>query len=333
MYEDKSPFNSPTYISIWNKHFNNSGPVFHFDQFSQITFIKRFYMIYVNVGKRITQGMHYSFNPDSDYEKSSSNVYLIYDVPTNHATERLKDSVFRVKKIKQYDGYGIDLKGYRNVSDYFDQQFLSKSKWNLNKSFKKLNSRFEIDKEVLFGPEVDYNKYAEILLKFHELQKKRYASKKESNFWLKSRYWEYLHELIFELIKERKAVIFIIYANKKPISIHINYLSPSSLILAYPVFDIDYSEFKVGHFSTYFSLQWCLKNDISFYDFSKGHFDYKKRWSNVNYSFNYHIIFNKTNFISSLLAHVLMWKYTVKKVLRVYDIDLIYHKARYRFLQ
>ncbi|MEZ2415457.1 GNAT family N-acetyltransferase [Muriicola sp. E247] len=329
---ENNPFNCPKFVSTWNKHFNNSGATFTFSEFSNITFIKMRFGVYVNVGKRISQGMFYVFQPSEDLSLFKNAVYLIYDVPSYHKTGFIENSTFGLKKIRQYDAYAIELNPFNSASDYLNYRFRSKSKRNFKKSFLKLKNHFEITSEVLTGNDVDIEKYNEVLNCFRELLVKRFESKKETYHLLKPLYWEYLNEVIFELVREKKAMIFILYADQKPVSIHINYLTPDSLILAYPVFDIDYSDYKIGHYTTYLSLEWCFANNIDFYDFSKGHFDYKKRWSNLSYIFEYHIVYNKKSFVSTALANMLMVVFKVKEIFRSLKLDTIYHKFKYRYL-
>ena len=61
--------------------------------------------------------------------------------------------------------------------------------------------------------------------------------------------------------------------------------SEDTLFDAITVFDIDYSKFHLGSITIMKLIEWCIENEIKILDFSKGYFEYKRRWCTKIYDF------------------------------------------------
>ena len=95
------------------------------------------------------------------------------------------------------------------------------------------------------------------------------------------------------MIQSKQASLFVIYDNKKPISITLRFHSNKIIFDTITVFDIDYQKFRLGSLSIIKMLDWAFKNNFKIFDLCKGHLDYKEKWSNIRYSVDNHIIYNK----------------------------------------
>jgi len=172
--------------------------------------------------------------------------------------------------------------------------------------------------------------YDTIFTRFKELLEKRFDEKQERNNNLDPDEWAFYYEVAYPMILEKKAGLFVVYQGDTPVAITLNYLSDIVLFDAITVFDIDYSKFHLGSVSVMGLIEWCLENSITTLDFSKGYFEYKKRWASRQYDFEYHIYFDKGSAGSRLLAFALKQFYRFKDYLRRNQVNLLFHKIAYR---
>jgi hypothetical protein len=131
------------------------------------------------------------------------------------------------------------------------------------------------------------------------------------------------------MILEKKASLFVIYEGNSPIGVTLSYFSENILFDAITVFDIDYEKFNVGSVTTMKLVEWSLDNNIQIFDFSKGYFDYKKRWANKEYDFEYHVYHDSNSFTSRSIAHCIVTFFTLKQKLRDKKINEKLHKLRF----
>jgi hypothetical protein len=79
-------------------------------------------------------------------------------------------------------------------------------------------------------------------------------------------------------------------------------------------------------------LEWFIKNNFRTIDFSKGNTEYKKRWANTEYDFEYHLFYKKNNIIIKMKAVWLLKKLQLKQALRNRNINTYYYKVLGWFL-
>jgi CelD/BcsL family acetyltransferase involved in cellulose biosynthesis len=264
----------------------------------------------------------------SDYR---GKVFFIYDIPEFLEVEQHTRSPLRLTKVRQYIGYLSDLEGIRDVASFMQKNFSSKSRWRINKSIRSLESCFDITYEVLYGDQVSKEYYDEIFEAYRGLLEKRFSEKEITNHYLHPRKWAYLKEVVYPMIIKERAAIFIIKSQGKPISINLNYMSDKIMFSALPSMDIDYYKFNIGYVMTTKLFEWCIERGITVYDFSKGDFEYKRRWSSLTYSFDYHILYDSRSFSATIIAQGLIGLYRFKQFLRKYDIHTLYHRMTYYF--
>jgi len=172
--------------------------------------------------------------------------------------------------------------------------------------------------------------YDTVFFYFRKLLEKRFEEKQISNNNLNTEEWDFYNDVAYPLILEKKASLFVLYKNEEPISITLTYLSENRVFDAITVFDIDYAKFHLGSIKIMYLVDWCLKNGWKILDFSKGHFDYKTRWSNKKFDFHYHIWFDKTSVKARFIAYGVKLFFAFKQFLREKKINESLHKFTYR---
>jgi hypothetical protein len=66
-------------------------------------------------------------------------------------------------------------------------------------------------------------------------------------------------------------------------------------------------------------------------DFSKGEFDYKQKWGNLKYDFEYHIFYDKTSMKAKITASLIEKYFKFKLYLRERDFNVLYRKIEFLF--
>ncbi|MEC3908025.1 GNAT family N-acetyltransferase [Tamlana sp. 2201CG12-4] len=327
-----SPFSNPKFIETWSAHFNNSKLPIKFRFINNVSFIKSKYLpLYVNVGKNLTNGIFYKLeNDETDYKKK---VFFLYDIPEYFKIQKQPSSFLKIKSIKQYNGYLLNIKEYLDTEDYFKKKFSSKSRWKIKRAKKRLESCLNIKYDVLYGPDTSKQQYDMVFDYFNKLLKKREAEKKVNNHNLSTKKWNYLYDLVYPLILEKKAALFVIYNDNIPISIYLNYISDNVLFSAFPVFDNDYSKFNVGYVDNLKHVEWCFENNKDIFDFSKGDYKYKKRLANKEYKFEYHVLYDSKSLRSVILAKLIILYFYIKQYFREKEYNILFHKFLFFFKQ
>lgn len=329
----KSPFSSLIYISCWLKHFNQEKLGISFPAIKNLLFIKhRFLPLYVNVGKSSTKGLSYSLSLPMT-KKHKKKVFLIYDIPQYFNLDTIKPSKgFKLKKIKQYEGFLINLEAYKTLDEYLKTNFSKSRRQKLGQYVKRLNSCFNIQYRMYYGG-INEEEYNDIFTAFRNLLVKRFQEKKITNNVLTKKEWFFLKKVSLPMIKEKKASLFVIYDRGQPISIALNFMGEDILFGATTVFDIDYARFNLGYINIMKTTEWCFDNNFKIFDFSKGYFDYKKLWANVEYYFEYHVLYDSTYWPTKILGSFLIQYFTFKQNMRDKNLNQTLQKIKFALLK
>lgn len=327
---NKSPFSSKTYIKTWLKHFNSKGPAISFPYLGGTSFFKySFLPLYINVGRNLTKGIIYTLETKELPVDIQNKVLLIYDVPgyfeinLNEVAQKLTTD-----RISQYPGFLIDLRPYTDLNNYLTQTFKRSSRYKLNKYKKKLESCFNIEYKMFYG-EITKEEYNIVFEQFETLLNKRFQQKGIINNNLDPAEWNFYKEVTYPMILENDATLFVTYNENQIIGVTLNYISNNTLIDAITVFDADYSKFNLGSVNIMKLIEWCLENKFDKLDFSKGYFDYKKRWSNLEYKFEYHLIYNKNDILPKTIAFVIKNYFIAKQFLRDKKLNDRLHRLKF----
>jgi hypothetical protein len=182
----------------------------------------------------------------------------------------------------------------------------------------------------MYHGSIEREQFLDIFASFKSLLEKRFTDKKIRNNNLDPEEWSFYTDVAFKMINEGTAGLFVILQGNEPISITLNYIGAKIYFNAITVFDIDYSNFRVGTISIMKQLEWCFNNGISKLDFSKGHYDYKQDWATLSYPFEYHIYYNKNSVKSRLIADFLKRLLSLKQWLRQNNINEFYNRFLFR---
>lgn len=326
-----NPFFSSTFVTIWQKHFNKKK-IYTFNFIKDISFFKTTTLpLFINSGKNLTKGASYSLKLNEKKADYRSKCFLIYDVPkffkidTTHNTKGLK-----VKKIKQYPGFFVDLAKHKDFNTYFKSTFSKSSVQKFRRYNRRLETCFSITYKMHYG-HIDKKEYDFIFTHFNRLLTKRFDDKQITNNNLNADEWNFYKEVVYPLILEKKASLFVIYNDGIPITVRLNYFSENVIFDAITVFDIDYSKFHIGKISIMKILEWAFENQFKIFDFTKGFYEYKKSWSDVEYPFEYHILYDSKSIPATLIAMFLCRFFKLKQFFRELNINYFLHKITFFF--
>lgn len=319
-----NPFTSKTFVDIWMKHFGKTNDSVVFENLKDVTFYKPKYLpFYVNVGKNLTKGINYEF--DDTGKSLIGKTVLIYDVPDYFKIKKLKSKRFKLKEVFQYKGFLMDISDFQTTDQYIKNQFSSKNRREFRSNERRLNTCFDISYKFFYG-DISKMDYDFIFEHFYRLLRLRFSEKNTNYHHLNLKKWNYYKALVFPMIKEKRASFLVMYDADIPIGITLNFHSEKILFETITVFDVDYYKFSIGKQSILKLLDWCFENNYKVSDFSKGDFDYKRKWSNVVYDFHYHIIYDSFSLKSCFVATVLQCFFKFKLLLRTYNFNVLYRK-------
>jgi len=311
-----NPFVSETYISIWSKHFNASKRGVNFDFINNISFVKsKLLPLYINFGKNLTNGIPFSLAEDSpdDYKNK---VFQINNIPSYYNIDpNIRNPNLGLKKVLQYGAHITRIADFSDLDHYMKTIFKSNTRSKFRRNINRLEACFDVEYAMYYG-DMQKEEYDFVFSEFYNLFEKRYLDKDEPCGELNPVLWNYYTELVYPLILEKKASLFVIYCNKKPVGVTFSYHYGSILIEALTVFDIDYYRYNIGHTTIYKMLDWSFENGVTLFDYTEGDYDYKRRWSNDSYQRYIYLFYDKKSIKSKIIASFIVKYFNFKRTLR-----------------
>jgi CelD/BcsL family acetyltransferase involved in cellulose biosynthesis len=162
---------------------------------------------------------------------------------------------------------------------------------------------------------------------FKDILGKRFDEKNTFNTVLPM--WDFYEELIYPLIIEKKVVLNVVYNEAQPIAMSINFLNDDVLMVSIRTFDVDFNKMNIGNIEIYKLVEWCLENDVKTLDFSKGENYYKKRWTDTEYFYDHHIVYDKNSPSAVVIANGIVAFFKLKQFLRDKNVNSLYTKLKY----
>ena len=256
----------------------------------------------------------------SDYN-IKDNIYIVSDIPPYfELIPNQKIHSLAIITLFQFDGFMANLSSFQNIDDYVNFQMGAKSRSKIRGYRRRLESCFNVKYRFIFGT-IDTEEYYYLFKKFKYLIEKRFKQRGDKHESLRN--WPTIEKETLSMIRDKKASLFVIYDNAKPIDICLNYHYKNIYYNAIRSYDIDYSKFKLGYVDILVQLDWCFANNYQIFDLGRGDFEYKRRWCNETYKFQQHIIYNKNLFDKKLTA-ILIAKITMGKAfLKKKNVHLI----------
>ena len=324
---NRNPFTSETYSSLYLKSFSKKGKVIKIPSLDPLVFIKKKIPLYHNVGKTHTKILWYNADKicANDFKKKT---VLIRDIPTYLNTNKNVLTHLKITKIRQHKGYLINLKNYKNAEEYFKAQFSGKRFRKLKKDKRRFENNFDVSYRMYSGNEITSEKFDLLFDSFIKFTEKREAIKKEFNHLLLPGVANFKREIFKDFVLKNNANIFVIYADEIPVSISFNVIIDNIIIADSTAFNPDFSKYGLGKLDIFEHLNWCIDNGFEAFDLSKGDYKYKSEWSNVQYDFESHIIYDPKSFFASFISISLGGYLKAQQFLRDLGINKEYHKIR-----
>lgn len=252
-------------------------------------------------------------NPDYEDNRGSTpkTIYSIFFIPDYLKPISNKDS-FKVKKITQFfKGYAIFLEGFTSADAYIKYRFKSNAK-GIRRKINRLESCFNISYKTYYGT-IKQEEYNFLMNALEKMLVKRFQQRNDESQSLLR--WEYYKKMYFSLINEKRASMFVVYDNNKPIVVSLNHHFYKRLFSAISSYDIDYAKFSLGSLEIYKKLDWCIANNHISYEMGMGDLTYKREWSNHIYNFEHQIIFPKNNSAAAFYGNLEYIKSFIKELI------------------
>ena len=195
------------------------------------------------------------------------------------------------------------LEDYDSLEAYLKKQFGAKSRSKIRAYKKRLETCFKVRYKMFYG-DISKKDYDFLFEHFLTMIKRRFEQRGDTHGDLKI--WALIRNTTYGMILNKKASLFVIYDDEKPIDICLNYHFLNVLNNSIRSFDIDYSKFRLGHIDIYKQLEWCFENNHTIFDLSYGDLDYKRKWCNTIYEFEQHVVFPKKKLSKKLQAYIII---------------------------
>ncbi len=226
-------------------------------------------------------------------KKADHPMTLVNDVPAFFKLQYTnQDNNLSVSKIRTLEGYFVELANFESFDDYLERQISPNRRSGLRKYQRRLELCLDIHYSVYYGA-IEREEYHRLFQFLEGFLTRRFAEKKEVNYEIP--HLHEMEEIVYDLIKEKKASLFVIYHNKQPISIRINMFYQDLAFYIISGYDIDYSAFHIGTIDMLKNIEWCMLNRFKRYDLLKGYADYKKNWITHRYHNYDHLIYRPGN--------------------------------------
>jgi len=234
-----------------------------------------------------------------------------FDVKIN-----IHNTPYRTFRVRYRTGYIIDLSPYSSVEQYLNSHMGSRHSKNILNRLKRLESCFNIKHKIYFG-EIDQIEYRVLFEEFERMIRVRFEQRGEEHVGLKR--WDFYKKNAYDLILNKRASLFVIYDDKKPIAISLSYHFDNILDSAITSYDIDYAKFGLGNIAVVQKLDWCFQNNYKRMDMRWGRLRYKRQWCNAIEEYKCDVIYNDLP-ISRIMAFVVSKIIILKKFLLLHEI-------------
>lgn len=283
-----------------------------------------------NIRNTITDNIIFD-SEDTSCDFKTLKISNVWDVP-EYLQVRQKEMGpnIKMRNIKQYKGFLIDLTKFDTVEAYLLTQLSSRNRKKLRSKKRKLEAEHTIRYAFFYGS-IPKETYDKLFLEFYALLEKRFREKEVFNNNLGK--WNYYRELVYPMILEKRASMFAIYDGEKPITIAVHFHLKHIAFSYIQSYDIDYSAYNMGDISMVKRLDFFLDNGFTIVDLSMGETDYKIKWCNHHYRLFFHLFYNSRSIGSITKSLFISKKLELKQFLRDKDIlgKLVrYDKLRYK---
>jgi|GEM_PF-1016032 len=263
---------------------------------------------------------------------------IVYDIPSYLEIESsLQNTDLEEIKIPLYNGYAVYLANHSTCDAFLNDQ-VGKSRTNkLRRHQNRLDLSIAPTYTMYYGS-IDKKEYTRLFKELKRITAIRFTQKEEHNFELP--YLNYYEEIMYQMIFNKKASIYVIYDKDKPINITLNFIDGETMLHFNSCFDVDYNMFNLGHLNTIKHLRWCYDNGIQLFDMGRGDFFHKRQWVNKTYLYQEQIIYNSKSWTATLKAKKTVlqhkFRFIIIGILKKFNFHLLYGKFitfKYRLSQ
>jgi len=237
---------------------------------------------------------------------------------------------YKIIKFQRVKNFRINLDGFSNAEDYLESRMGPKSRSQLRRRINRLETCFNI-KHVFYYGDITKDEYDFLFNELESLIERRFNQRGDI-YSLKNK-WDFIKEDAYQLILEKKASLFVIYDENKPIDICLSYHFQNIMQHLIRSYDIDYSKYWVGQIDIFKQIDWCISNNFKIFDLMWGELVYKTRWSNEISIFEHHFIFKNNNPIKLLFVKTMINLYKISDNVKQKSIYKWIIKAKSNFIQ
>ncbi len=298
----------------------------------KITFLKAFTENSLPpICSKIIYGKNFYYNTNTELDIDLKKQVLMFkDVSDYVDIELLEQSKsIVVNKIKTIKGHLVELHLFSNIVEYLETNFNSKSRSNFRRYENRLKTCFNI-KYVSYYGEITKQEYDRLFIILKRILVRRFTEKQEYNYELQ--HLEGYRDVLYDMILEKRANLFVIYDGDKPISVRINMCKKNIAYYILSGYDIDYSKFHLGFIDMLKNIEWCIDNNFEIYDLLKGYDYYKSKWSTKKHDYYNHIIYNSNSIATLLIGQYITTKEIIKykgyRVLKKYNLHTKYKSIK-----
>ncbi|MCO5723310.1 GNAT family N-acetyltransferase [Robiginitalea marina] len=246
--------------------------------------------------------------------EENTRFWVVGDIPEYLEVDLSKATDnWNLKCIPQYRGFGIDLSGFPDFQSFLSHHWSQKGVRNLKSKLRKLESSKASTYDFYFGA-IDERTYKELFSFLYEMLKKRFSEIRMYNRNLI--HWPYFYKTTLQKINEKKAFLFVIRSEGKPIFISLDYVIENIVFGFIQSFDSSYPQYNLGDISMTKKIEWCILNKISFFDLSKGESFFKEKWSNHPYVLDYYLFYRKKDLKAWIWMNITALKLQASQYLR-----------------
>ncbi|XMO86129.1 GNAT family N-acetyltransferase [Algibacter sp. AS12] len=245
-------------------------------------------------------GEIYNENKNQNFENPNQNldstnlgaVHLIEFVPPFFKL-KFNASKGRLSSFKYtyFKGFMCDLSTSKTLEDYMSTQLGKKKKKVVLSRLRRLETCFNIEYKTFYG-DISDEECDDLMDAFKTMIIKRFDQRGDIHSSLKA--WDFYKEEAANLIRKKKACLFVIYNDNKPISISLNFLCNDIFESAISSYEIDYAKFGLGNIIVLKKIEWCLANGYNIFNMRYGDYPYKRVWCNTVFLYDSYVVYKKS---------------------------------------
>ncbi len=223
----------------------------------------------------------------------NKNIHEIKFIPSFFQLKHQElPSNYNIIKYKRIENFFIDLQNFSSAENFLKSQMGSKSRSQLRRRIHRLENCFDIQYKFYFG-EITKQNYDKLFDHIEVFINRRFIQR--NDIFSHEKNMSNIRKNSFQMILDKKASLFVIYADRKIIDVCLNYHFQNVVQHFIRSYDIDYSKFWIGQIDIYKQIEVCIEHNFTIFDFMWDELLYKKRWSNTTTIYEHHFIYKKNN--------------------------------------